>query len=335
MGKNKIILLAAGIIMLIAVGGISAMSVRYRSEQGGTERMTSVVFGGKAKLRNVIELPLSEVEKLTLEYGSKNIRVYPAEDNAAANGIVIEEYLYSDRAGAKASVSWSGEKEAVVTGGKGLSFVLFGFWPGEGERIEVYIPQKSLKMLSLQTGSGNITSETDCIESGGSLAAGAGSGNIRWKNTEAEKISIQAGSGNLHVENLKGRITLHTGSGNITGEKLEGSIDAEAGSGNVRLEEFVGEGKIETSSGNVTVKAESLTGDLAFRAGSGNVNVTIPDDASFHFQAETGSGNIWTDFDQKLSYNKKGNLAQGDVGERPGFHVKAKTNSGNVSVKYR
>lgn len=334
MRKNKIILLAVGIIMLIAVGGISAMSVRYRSERGGIERMTAVVFGGKAKLRNVIELPLSEVEKLTLEYGSKNIRFYPSEDNAA-NAIVIKEYLYSDRAGAQASVSWPKEKEAVVTGGKGFTCVIFGFWPGEGERIEVYIPQKSLKMLSLQTGSGNITSETDCIEPGGSLTAGAGSGNISWKNVEAEKISIQAGSGNLHVENLKGRIALHTGSGNITGEKLEGSIDAGAGSGNVRLEGFAGEGKIETSSGNVTVKAEGLTGDLAFRAGSGNVNVTIPDDASFHFRAKTGSGIIRTDFDQKLSYNKKGNSAEGDVGEKPDFHVEAKTNSGNVSVGYR
>lgn len=326
MRKNKMILLAVGAVMLIAIAGISVMSVRYVSEQGETERMTSFVFGTKAQLQNVIELPLEQVEKLTLEYGSKNIKVYPSETDS----VVIEEYLYSDRPEAKASVSWPEEKEVVVTGGKRRAFVIFGL----REWIEVYIPEKSLKLLSVQTGSGNITSETDCIRPEGSFMAGAGSGNIRWKNAEAEKVTFRAGSGNLNLEDLKGEITLHTGSGNITLKKLEGSIDAGAGSGNVRLEEFAGGGKIETGSGNITVKAESLTGNLAIKAGSGNVRAELPGDASFHFQAKTGSGNIQTDFDRNLSYNKKGNSAEGDVGEKTDLVVEARTNSGNVSVGY-
>ena len=333
MERSKVVaLLSMGIVMLAGIGGISTMSVKYKSEHGGTERTTSFVWGAKAKLRNVIELPLSEVENLTLEYGSKNIKVYPSGLGSSKDTIVIEEYLYSDEPGAKASVSEVKEKEILVTGGKGHSFVLFGFWGGE-ERIEVYVPEKSLKQFSLQTGSGNITSETDCVRGEGSLTVSTGSGNIRWKNVEASKISFQAGSGNVYTENLKGReIRLHAGSGNITGERVEGSTEVSAGSGNVKLESFAGSGKMETNSGNVTVRAEGLTGDLALRAGSGNVKLELTAGIPFHFQAETGSGNIRTDFDKKLSYNKKGNYAEGDVGEKPELQVRARTGSGNVSV---
>lgn len=326
--KDKWVVLSATVIVLILMGGISVMSVKYASGRGSAQGRASLVWGGKAELRNVIELPLSDVESLTLEYGSKNIRVYPSEKDA----VVIKEYLYSDDPNAQASVSSPREKEVLITGGKRWSFVIFGFWGGEGERIEVYIPEKSLKSFSVKTGSGNISSETDCVRADGNLSVRAGSGNLKWKNTQAGKISCQAGSGNLKIENLKGEIVLRTGSGNITGEALEGRIEAEAGSGNVHLENISGSGRMAADSGNVTVEAKSLTGDMALRAGSGNVKLEFLREAAFHFQADTGSGMIHTDFDERLSYNKKGNHAEGDVGDHPVCRVEAKTNSGNVKV---
>ena len=220
--KDKWVVLSATVIVLILMGGISVMSVKYASGRGSAQ--------GRA----------SDVESLTLEYGSKNIRVYPSEKDA----VVIKEYLYSDDPNAQASVSSPREKEVLITGGKRWSFVIFGFWGGEGERIEVYIPEKSLKSFSVKTGSGNISSETDCVRADGNLSVRAGSGNLKWKNTQAGKISCQAGSGNLKIENLKGEIALRTGSGNITGEALEGRIEAEAGSGNVHLENISGSGRM-------------------------------------------------------------------------------------------
>ena len=92
--KDKWAVLSATVIVLILMGGISVMSVKYASGRGSVQGRASLVWGGKAELRNVIELPLSDVESLTLEYGSKNIRVYPSEKDA----VVIKEYLYSDEA---------------------------------------------------------------------------------------------------------------------------------------------------------------------------------------------------------------------------------------------
>lgn len=325
MKKGKIALLAALIVMAVFVLFISVMSVRNAPGRGD---MVSFSFGGKAELRNTIEIPSSELDSLVMEYGSKNINVYLSEDE----NVMIKEYLYSSSPKAVASVSYNEDKEVVVTGGEMHSIVIFGFWTG-GERIEVYVPEKSLAKLSLETGSGNITSAVSGVREEGSLLIKAGSGNIKLSNAEAENLSVRTGSGNVKLENIKGNLKVETGSGNITGNQMEGKLDAQAGSGNITLTEISGEGSMEAGSGNVRVETDAVTGDISLTTRSGNIHLELPENLAFHFQAETGSGNISTDFDGALSYNKKGNQAEGEVGAgAPQAEVHVKAGSGNVRV---
>lgn len=325
MRTNKIILFIAALVMVLMIALISIMSVRSIPE-GGRSGMMFFSFGGKAELRNTIEIPLSEVESLRLEYSSKNIKVYPSGEDR----VIIKEYLYNDTPEAMASVSYGDEKEVLVSGKDAYTFVIFGFFWGEGERIEVYLPEKGLKTLSIETGSGNITSDSGYIANEESLTVKAGSGNINWSNAAAKELSFRAGSGNIKVKNVGGVIEMQTGSGNITGEQVAGKLKARAGSGNITLEEFEGSGSAEAGSGNVRMEAVSVTGDMEFETRSGNIRVEVPEGLSFQFQADTGSGNINTDFDDVLSYNKKGNSAEGNVGLRPELRIYAKAGSGNV-----
>lgn len=323
MKNNKAVLLAAGAVMMIFILLISVLSVRNAPDREGIAVFS---LGGRAELRNTIEIPMSELDSLVMEYGSKNIKVYLSKEDH----VTIKEYLYSDSPKATASVSYTGDKEVVVTGAKMHAFIIFGFW-GEGERIEVYVPEKSLAKLSLETGSGNITSEASCISEGGSLLLKAGSGNIKWSNVEAERFSAQAGSGNVRLENIKGNVQVTTGSGNITGKQIDGEVDVQAGSGNITLTGISGSGSAQAGSGNVRMETDHVTGDIDLTTGSGNIHLELPHELGFYFQAETGSGNINTDFDDALSYNNKGNHAEGEVGEEQvKIHVKA--NSGNVRV---
>ena len=327
MKRSRIVLLAALIVMAALGLFISVMSVINASGRG---RMVSFLLGGKAELRNTIEIPSSELDSLVMEYGSKNINVYLSQDE----NVTIKEYLYSDSPKAAATVSYTGDKKAVVTGGEIHSIVIFGFWT-KGERIEVYVPEKSLAKLSLKTGSGNITSEMACVREEGSLFLKAGSGNIRLSNAEAENLSVLAGSGNVKLENIKGNLKVETGSGNITGNQIEGKLNAQAGSGNITLTEISGEGSLEAGSGNVRVETTVVTGDMSLTTRSGNIRLELPDNFAFHFQAKTGSGNISTDFDDALSYNKKGNQAEGQVGAgAPQVEIYVKAGSGNVRALY-
>lgn len=332
MKNNRVVLLTAAVIMGLGIFFICLMCV---SRVSGREERGGLLFsiGGNAELRNTIEIPLEDVDYLDITSGGKNVEVYFSKEDA----VIIKEYLYSGDSQAVAKVSYQDEKKVVVTGAQRFTFVVFGFW-NRGERMEVYIPEKSLMALSIETGSGNITSDTDCIREEGSLVVETGSGNIRWRNAVGKEILFQAGSGNIKLENIRGNGELYVGSGNITGDEIEGSFRAQAGSGNITLSGFCGEGSVEAGSGNVRVKAMAVTGDMEITTGSGNISLKLPKEAGFHFQAETGSGNINTDFDEVLSYNKKGNFAEGKVeagSSGDEVEIRVRANSGNVRVSNR
>lgn len=332
MKKNKLAFMIAAFAVFIAIGFITVMSVKTAGNSGSFGMPFIFSMGGRAKLRNTIEIPLSKADKLRMEYGSKNIKIYPAENDK----ITIQEYLYSDSPKALAEVAYGGDKEVTVTGGNSRIFVIFGFFIGEGERIEVYVPEKSLRELSIQSGSGNVTSETDCIREDGIFSVQTGSGNIRLNNAGAKEFSVQAGSGNINTEALSGEeLRMKAGSGNIHIEDIEGNVTLQTGSGNIVLKKLAGGVNAEAGSGNVTVDAEAVSGDTELRAGSGNVRLELPEELDFHFSADTGSGNINTDFDKMLIYDKKGKNAEGDIGENPDINIRAKTNSGNINIVYR
>ena len=330
MKKNRTAVIIAAFAVFIAIGFISVMSVKVGGREGyfGTPLIFS--FGGRAELRNTIEIPLSKADKLRLDYGSKNIKVYPAEGDT----VTIKEYLYSNKPEARAEVSYGDGGNALVRG-QGRSFVIFGFFVGEGERIEVYIPEKSLSRLSLETGSGNITSETECVREDGVFEAKAGSGNVRISNVTADAVALEAGSGNVRAENNEGSVTLEANSGNIDGKEITGDVSADSGSGNIRIDKLSGCITAGAGSGNVTIEAAVISGDVALSAGSGNVKLVLPEEVDFHFRGETGSGNINTDFDEILSYDKKGDIAEGDAGQNPDIKIEAHTGSGNITVRYR
>lgn len=325
--KNKSGLLIAAFAMLAGIALICILSAKNAEEDGYSSQLFSFSFG-QAKLRNTIELSPEEVSSLRLEYGSKNIVIYSTSDEM----ITIKEFLYSDRPENMASVTYGENNDAVVTGGKVQTIVFFSFGFNAGERIEVYIPDKVLSELSVQSGSGNIMGEYGGVAKDGNIIVTAGSGNIRWKNTDAEEISFQAGSGNIKLTDIKGNLRIQTGSGNIFGEFLEGDVNAGAGSGNITLTEFAGGGTITAKSGNLKVETSRVDSDIRMQTGSGNIKLEVPKDLAFRLEINTGSGNIHTDFDETLSYNKKGNSAQGDVGKKPDINISLEANSGNVRV---
>lgn len=318
----------AAAFMIPVAAIISVLSVKSAESNGGTH----IILGGRAELRNTIELSASEVDELEVIYTSKNIVVYPSEDDR----IIIKEYLISDRPEAQAKVDTTDnavtkERTVRVTGGKAFAITIFGFW-AMGERIEVYLPREGLKDLLMQTSSGNIKAESGFSMKTERFEAVAGSGNIVWRDTDAGEVYIEAGSGNLVAENLTGDMEIRTGSGKIRLENLEGSAEITAGSGNITVEEFSGQGFVKTGSGNIRMEVQEIEGDLKLKTGSGNSRLILPTQSSFRFAAQTGSGNINTFFDDMLSYNKKGNQAQGEIGENPSALISVEANSGNVNI---
>ncbi len=85
------------------------------------------------------------------------------------------------------------------------------------------------------------------------------------------------------------------GSVNVT--EVNGAIDVHGGQGNVRIT-VPGVAQAQTTNGNIdaTIGAIEWRGTLKFVAGTGDVNVYIPETAKFHARLHTDNGTIVTDF---------------------------------------
>ena len=323
MMKNRIMLsIAAGVVVILA-GIVTVLSVNYVKKGGPL-----AVMG--ASLKNTIEIPLSQAESLLADYGSKNLEVYVWQEEK----IVIKEYLNDDWEEAKATVEFDGNR-AVVSGGKWRWSIRNMFWGGLNERMEIYLPAQGINELELVTGSGNINAMEGFSIETKKTRIQAGSGNIRWMDTGADEVILYANSGNVRGDRIRGNTNVHTGSGNITVKNVTGFLKAQAGSGNITVEGLSGGCGAEAGSGNIRVDAVEVLEDITLHTGSGNQRLGLPESLSCSFQVKTGSGNIHTDFDDLLDYNKKGNQAAGQTGGAPVCQVTCQAGSGNVTIHVR
>lgn len=323
MKSNKLAFLISGLCMLFIILIICMFSVRFVKKGGPI-----VALADQGKLRNTIEIPLSDAADISVAYTSDNLKLYPIEGDT----VIVKEYLSSRRENALASVSIDNGK-ATITGGERNPISSF-LYVSINERIEIYLPEEGIRNLDIQVSSGNITAEDGFVLQAKKVSINAGSGNIKWQDTKAEQVNVEASSGNLRINKITADgIAFTTKSGNITVDELSGKSEILAGSGNVSITEFMGCGSVNTKSGNMKVEADKITGDMALEAGSGNVRLMIPADLSFELEINTGSGNIHTDFDHAVSYNKDGNHAMGVVGAEPVGKLSLSAGSGNVSLK--
>jgi DUF4097 and DUF4098 domain-containing protein YvlB len=95
--------------------------------------------------------------------------------------------------------------------------------------------------------------------------------------------------------------------GAITVENISGSIDANHTNGGITVTNVSGSVLANTTNGNVTVSLNKVSGDkaMSFTSFNGKVDVTLPQDVKANVMMKTNNGEIWSDFDIKLSATGK------------------------------
>ncbi len=140
------------------------------------------------------------------------------------------------------------------------------------------------------------------------MTAKTGSGNITVERVSAE-TRVSSGSGDLKINSIKGVLYADTGSGNIHAEDVAGDVFAipEAATlkcGRARRQRESanrlrqhptarreGRPAADAGSGNIEVEGEP-TSDWQLVAGSGNITLKVPTQASFNIDARTSSGSL-------------------------------------------
>jgi hypothetical protein len=133
------------------------------------------------------------------------------------------------------------------------------------------------------------------VSGAGSVHLSVGSGNIEIRDV-AGVVTTKTGSGDVRVSDVLGDATLTSSSGNVTGRNLRGShITVTASSGDVILDlPGTGDALVRTGSGNIDVTVPNNTVRVTSDTGSGdrNVDVATKPDSAFLFDLHTGSGDI-------------------------------------------
>src|SRR5580698_7935000 len=95
--------------------------------------------------------------------------------------------------------------------------------------------------------------------------------------------------------------------GSIVVENISGSIDANHTNGGITITNVSGSVLANTTNGSVTVSLNKVSGDkaMSFTSFNGRVDVSLPSDVKANVMMKTNNGEIWSDFDIKLTAGGK------------------------------
>lgn len=217
------------------------------------------------------------------------------------------------------------------------------------EQLQLYIPKSYAQNLSIKTSSGNVTMLTalaaadirlgltsgnftsDYPINGKAVDINVTSGDIYLDAIACDEYSVGSTSGNIDIASIEGAGKVWSTSGNVRLDTLSGaSFEVNATSGNIGIGSCIGSGIIRTGSGSISVNFADITGNTRIGATSGDIKVTLPENASVSLYAACTSGDIRSNLD--LSYAKGGKSATASTGSGPYAELTVQTTSGNVSV---
>ncbi len=149
----------------------------------------------------------------------------------------------------------------------------------------------------------------------GPVEVGTGSGRMTLTDIGGT-VSARSGSGAITAEGIAGAFEAHSGSGKVRlTQEAPGDVVVTTGSGSIELRGVVGALRVKAGSGRIVVDGQQ-TGAWNLDTGSGSVHISLPANAAFELDAESGSGSI--DIEHPLTI-------QGKVSRR---HLRGKVRGG-------
>jgi len=161
---------------------------------------------------------------------------------------------------------------------------------------------------------------------------GSYNGTLDFKNLSKPLQFEGARNTELNVAAVPGHITMDLSE--FTGTNLVGPIRLVANSRDVHIEQFTQSLELETSRGDVELHPGKLPlASIEARAGNGQVELVLPEKATFQFDATAQRGDAVNDWGSQLRQESDGHSAtiRGKVGEGPTIHITSQ--HGTISVR--
>ena len=175
-----------------------------------------------------------------------------------------------------------------------------------------------------------------------------GSGTARVDDVK-DNVTLTVGSGGIHVSRVQGSVSFTSGSGSMTFAEVREEVRGSAGSGSIDVDRAHGRINVRTGSGPIRVndatqdvRAATGSGGIDVRgnptadafwdlgAGSGQITIAVPSNASFALTARTSSGNVQVDMPIRIEEQSR-KFLRARVGDGQA-HVNLETKSGNIRI---
>lgn len=277
--------------------------------------------GSKGMNPHILTYEIDNIYDVVISYDEEDITFFESTDNT----LIIKEYMTDADSKYYAKVDIDQGYIHVSEGGKPL----FGSF---SRHIEVYLPKAYTGNLTVTSTNGNVDfSEMDIEVT--SLCIDCSSGKVRIGNVYADTINLSSTSGTLDIACLEGEeICLSTTSGKVTCDEISGNVTYVSTSGDIKIKSAVGGGSYKAeNSGILDITYTDVAGDLYLYNKNDDVELTLPENLNFRFEAITKNGSVSTSFENALFM--KNDTVMGTVGENPSITVKAETRNGNIKVE--
>jgi RNA polymerase sigma factor (sigma-70 family) len=177
-----------------------------------------------------------------------------------------------------------------------------------GASAEVQVPAGAV--LELHTGNGPVT-----------VTGGTGAVKVKTSNG---KVQVQDSKGSQHLDTANGPIIVVGGTGRLELKTTNGAID-------IRAEKAVITAK--TSNGSIRFQGTLADGAQAFHTSNGSIEISLPADARFRFDAETSHGRITNEFGKNQAVRGQRLRMDGTVGANPATSLKLHTSNGSIALR--
>lgn len=274
-----------------------------------------------SEMANELHFSLEEISDVTISYDEEAITFYEADNDE----LVIKEYMTKNKTSYHADVTEDKNSIHISEGSKPF------FKNGFSRHIEVYLPASYRDALTITTTDGNIDiSDVDLQLS--KLRIDSTAGTVKLNKITASDIYLSTTSGTLELGSISAdTIRLDTTSGNITCDELTGNVTYTSTSGNADIKSAIGSGNYKANhSGTLNVTYVEVTGDLSLFNKNDDINLTLPADLEFEFEAASKNGSVTTTFEKYLSVDER--TTSGTVGKNPTVTIKTETKNGNIEV---
>lgn len=348
MNRNlKIIRLILWIIIAITLLFILIYNISYKNKIG-----FNINFNGKEFSNMTVQkeesMSLDGCSNIKIDFSSEEIKLTTVDDEDLK---IIQESSKELSDNEKFTMTKTGDTITVQKN----STTHIGFFQDNGfQRIQVFLPKKYTKALTITSASGDINiasqlslSDIECDASSGEINLSdniqignkaffkSTSGDINLKGLSAKESSFNASSGHINLAgtNISEKSEIKTTSGDIKLNELDGDYTIEASSGQIKVKSLLsGSGTIESTSGDIDVIYKGINDYSNIKCSSGTVHAHVDKNINFEFEGKCSSGDINSNFN--LNYtNKKRNEANGKVGDAPYKKINITTTSGDIDIK--